>query len=112
MQMRRVFNECHRSAQTYEVIKYLHKPIKQLYINLDSLCKWFKSNKLSLNTEKTFYVIFHRAILKVTNDINFNLIMDIITLTMVNSIKLLGVVVDNKLNWIDHITHVKYIFFK
>ena len=42
----------------------LYKLIKQLSIELVSLCNWFKSNKLSLNTEKTFYMIFHRARLK------------------------------------------------
>ena len=32
----------------------LHKVMRQLNIELDSLCKRFVSNKLSLNTEKTF----------------------------------------------------------
>ena len=36
----------------------LHKLMKQLNIELVSLCNWFKSNKLSLNTVKTFYIIF------------------------------------------------------
>ena len=85
----------------------LHKLIKQLNIELVSFCNWFKSNKLSLNTEKTFYMIFHRARLKITEDINLNLIMDNITLSKVSSIKYLGVIVDHKLNWIDHITYVK-----
>ena len=30
----------------------LHKLIKQLNVELDSLCTWFKSNKISLNTKK------------------------------------------------------------
>ena len=33
--------------------------------------------------------------------------MDNITLSKVSSIKYLGVIVDHKLNWIDHITYVK-----
>ena len=33
--------------------------------------------------------------------------MDNITLSKVSSIKYVGVIVDHKLNWIDHITHVK-----
>ena len=74
---------------------------------MDSLCKWFKSNKLSLNTEKTFYMIFHRARLKFADGMNVKVIMDNITLTKVSSIKYLGVIVDHKLNWIDHITYVK-----
>ena len=81
--------------------------IKQLNIKLDSICNWFKSNKLLLNTEKKFYIIFHRARLKVTKDIHLNLKMDNITLSKVSTIKYLGVIVDHKLNWIDHITYVK-----
>ena len=82
----------------------LHKLIKQLNVEVDSLCTWFKSNKLSLNTQKTFYMIFHRARLKSIDD---DVIMDNNALIKVNAIKYLGVIVDNKLNWIDHITYVK-----
>ena len=85
----------------------LHKLIKQLNVELDSLCTWFKSNKLSLNTQKTFYMIFHRARLKSIDGINNDVIMDNNALIKVNSIKYIGVIIDNKLNWIDHITYVK-----
>ena len=85
----------------------LHKLIKQLNVELDSLCTWFKSNKLSLNTQKTFYIIFHRARLKSIDGMNNDVIMDNSALKKVNSIKYLDVIVDNKLNWIDHITYVK-----
>ena len=33
--------------------------------------------------------------------------MDYQVMTKVNSIKYLGIIVDHKLNWIDHITYVK-----
>ena len=85
----------------------LNKLIKQLNVELESLCTWFKSNKLSLNTQKTFYMVFHRARLKNSDDINMDVIMDNHMLTKVNSIKYLGIIVDHKLNWIDHITYVK-----
>ena len=29
---------------------------------------WLKANKLSLNVNKTYYLVFHRAIIKVNND--------------------------------------------
>ena len=90
----------------------LHKLIKQLNIEFVSLCKLFKSNELSLNTETTFYMILHRARLKITDDINHTLIMDNITLTKVSSINYLGVIADHKLNWIDHISHVKNKIYK
>ena len=36
-----------------------------------------------------------------------DIIMDNQILTKVNSIKYLGIIVDHKLNWLDHITYVK-----
>ena len=39
----------------------LHIYIASLNNALKDLCTWFKSNKLSLNTNKTFYKMFHRS---------------------------------------------------
>ena len=54
----------------------LNKLIEQLNFELKFLCTWFKCNKLSLNTQITFYMVFHRARLKSSNDINMNVLMD------------------------------------
>ena len=71
---------------------------------MNLLCTWFKSNKLSLNTGKTFYMeVFHRSRLKSNN--NADIMIDGSTLTKVNSAKYLGVSIDHKLNWIDHIAY-------
>ena len=67
----------------------------------------FQSNKLSPNTQKTFYMVFHRAKLKTIDKSSMDIIMDNHILTKVNSIKYLGIIVDHKLNWLDHITYVK-----
>ena len=72
--------------------------IKQLNVELESLCIWFKSNKLSLNTQTTFYMVFHRARLKSIDKSSMDIIMDNNILTKVNSIKYLGIIVDHKLN--------------
>ena len=81
--------------------------IKQLNFELESLCIWFKPYKLSLNTQKTFYMVFHRARLKAIDNSSMDIIMDNQILTKVNSIKYLSIIVDHKLNWLDHITYVK-----
>ena len=83
----------------------LSKLIKLINSELNLLSTWFKSNKLSLNTGKTFYMVFHRARLKPKN--NNDIIMDGNILTKVNSAKYLGIIIDHKLNWIDHIAYVK-----
>ena len=70
-------------------------------------CKSFKSNKLSLNTNKTFYMIFHRSRIKCDTDSTLDIIMDNSILRKTSSLKYLGVIVDQKLNWIEHISYVK-----
>ena len=54
----------------------MNKLIKPLNIELESLCIWFKSNKLSLNTQKTLYTVFHRARLKTIGNSSMDVKMD------------------------------------
>ena len=71
---------------------------------LRHLSLWLQSNKLSLNSQKTFYLLFHRVRLKGTDVL---VKMDDCTLNRANSIKYLGVIIDHKLNRIEHIAYVK-----
>ena len=77
---------------------------------LDLLSTWLKFNKLSLNTHKTFFQLFHRARMKTNNSVN--IIVDKCGLNKVTSIKYLGVIIDHKLNWIEYISYVKKQNFK
>ena len=85
----------------------LHSLIASLNNALKNLCSWFKSNKLSLNTNKTFYMIFHRSRIKCDTDSTLEIIMDNGILTKTSCLKYLGVIIDQKLNWIEHISYVK-----
>ena len=78
--------------------------IKLLYTELCKLSIWLRSNKLSLNINKTFYLLFHRARIK---PVKISMEMNGSIINRVNSIKYLGVIIDNKLNWIEHIADVK-----
>ena len=80
---------------------HLNDLIDRLNTELISLNNWFKANKLSLNTKKSFFMIFHRSRIKL-NVIN-RVVIDNHQLTQVNSAKYLGVIIDHKLNWIEHI---------
>ena len=84
---------------------HLNNLIKMLNIELISLNNWFKANKLSLNTKKSFFMIFYRSRIK-PNDIN-TVVIDNHDLTQVKSAKYLGVIIDHKLNWIEPIFYVK-----
>ena len=50
--------------------KYLNNLIQSMNTELDLLSTWLKSNKLSLNTHKTFFQLFHRARMKTNNSVN------------------------------------------
>ena len=85
--------------------KELHSLIKLMNTELGLISEWLKSNKLTLNISKTFYMVFHRGRRKCLGDIE--LFIDNTKITETNTMKYLGVIIDAKLNWISHITYVK-----
>ena len=80
----------------------LHSLIASLNNALKDLCTWFKSNKLFLNTNKTFYIIFHWSRIKCDSRSTLDIIMDNSILRKTSSLKYLGAIVDQKLNLIEH----------
>ena len=78
-----------------------------IFSALIDLCTWFKANRLSLNTTKTFYLIFHRTRIKHMSGVANRTTMDNTILVKTSSLKYLGVIVDHKLNWIEHISYVR-----
>ena len=78
--------------------------IDTLNTELSSLNEWLLCNKLTLNTKKSYYMIFHRAGIKLTN---IHIGINGSKLHRVKCVKYLGLMVDQKLKWIDHIAHVK-----
>ena len=64
-----------------------------------------KPNELSLNVNKTYYLVFHRARMKVDNDTSIWRNDSIIN--SASHKKYLRVIIDSKLNCILHITFVK-----
>ena len=72
----------------------------------EQLCKvgqWLCVNKLSLNVDKSNFVVFHPPQKKVCYSINL-LINDNI-IRHENSIKYLGIIIDANLNWKEHVLH-------
>ena len=86
--------------------KSLNLIIETVNSELQLLSTWLKSNKLSLNTTKSYYAVFHRARMKLHND-SIKLKIDNTNIKEVQCIKYLGVILDNKLSWIQHISYVK-----
>ena len=71
---------------------------------LNSICLWLKSNKLTLNVKKSHYMMYHRTRMeKITRDV----IIENEKINEVKSFKFLDVIIDNKLTWQDHIYYIK-----
>ena len=80
--------------------------ITTLNHELHMLSTWLKANKLSLNTDKTYYMIFHRARIKLP-DTDYPIIINNSSLSNIKNHKYLGVILDSKMSWIQHIAYVK-----
>jgi hypothetical protein len=85
-----------------------HKNINVLYTllnaELSKISEWMKANKLSINVSKTFYILFRSS---VNNIINNKLLIDACEVKNVSHIKFLGVFIDDKLSWREHIKYLE-----
>jgi len=85
-----------------------HEDINQLQnivnTELNELDIWFKANKLSLNVKKTNFINFSQTRKKTRNQ---NIMIDKQSLSQVQITKFLGVTVDEKLTWNQHINNTR-----
>ena len=70
---------------------------------LDKLHVWLSVNKLSLNVDKTNFILFGNR----KNIDNVCITMNNSIITRVRATKFLGVIIDEKLTWKDHISLVR-----
>ena len=91
---------------------YSHNDVKELYQTMNDelsrLNDWFCANQLSLNTVKTKYVLFH----KVKSRDNLPLVLPVLCINNAkikreNSLKFLGVMIDENLIWKTHVELVE-----
>ena len=87
-----------------------HKSIKHiekiLNSELQNLVTWFKANKVSLNIEKTNFILFQRKA-EMFPTKNIDLYMDNFKINQIQYAKFLGVTVDSKLTWKNHIAEIE-----
>ena len=81
----------------------LRKLINTLHIELDKLYAWLQSNKLTLNLLKTHYMVFHRAKHK---HMDVKLCINEVPIQQVDNTTFLGVIIDDNLNWSNHISYI------
>ena len=70
---------------------------------LKDIVIWLRANKLSLNINKTYYMLFSNK--KIAQP---NITIEIVKqpITCLTKTKFLGVIIDNKLSWKEHISYV------
>ena len=70
---------------------------------LEKISQWFQSNKLSLNTNKTKYILFHKPRKKISNR-NIDIKINNTSIEEVKEVKFLGAILDSTLSWKPHLT--------
>ena len=83
----------------------LMRLVQSMNNEMKHISQWLKANKLTLNSEKTYYMVIHRGRRKSYN--NIKLYIDDAIIEEASTIKYLGVILDNKLKWTSHIAFVK-----
>ena len=82
--------------------KNVNTLITELSCKLNIVDRWLKSNFLSLNINKTSYTIISYK--NITEDISLSLNNQL--LTRLNSFTFLGIIIDQKLTFREHVAHV------
>ena len=77
---------------------FLDTLIKKELVNIN---KWFISNRLTLNINKTCYILFNNKLSHINISINN------INITRVKSIECVGILIDQNLDWKLHILYLK-----
>jgi hypothetical protein len=91
--------------------KNLHTLIRKINNELTHVSSYFKANKLSLNVNKTNFMLFRN---KHDNRRfpDFNIEIDNANITHVSNTKFLGVKLDERLTWKQHTTYIANIVSK
>ena len=76
--------------------------VSTINAELDKVTQWIRANKLSLNLQKTKYMVFSNSL----NTLPINIVFDNTPLENVSHTKFLGLIVDNKLSWKYHIDKI------
>ena len=89
-------------------IFYSHKCLNTLIHSLNNelgkVSTWFKCNKLSLNLDKTCFIHFCAS--QTHFDQLINIVIDDISIVERKSTKFLGITLDSKLTWNDHVNTI------
>ena len=77
---------------------------------LKSIVSWLNANKMSLNVDKTHYMIFRPKSRKISKE--NDIIINGCRISEVDSTKFLGVFIDSNLTWQPHIDYISTKYLK
>ncbi len=89
------------STTTYSSVN-LNNCLAVMKSECNKVLDWLLANKLIINLNKTFLMVFTNRKRQAEISININNQ----TIKEINECKFLGVMLDNKLNWKSHVTHI------
>lgn len=99
--------DCHLFADDTNLF-YANEDLLELEsiinINLPKINTWLACNKLSLNIDKTNFVIFHPPQKRIRHKVN--LFINHKTISQATSVSYLGIHIDSNLNWKSQVTHI------
>ncbi len=75
-------------------------------IELTKITDWLKINKLSLNEDKTKYMVFHTPQRNMALYESLSIKMNNLPIKRVKSFNFLGIIINETLTWTDHIAHL------
>ena len=75
---------------------------KSVNSELTSIVAWMQTNKLTINFEKTNFILFGDK----NQKHNMNIFCSQQTISQVDSVKYLGILIDSKLTWISHLENL------
>ena len=85
--------------------KYLDEILNSANVALSSVYEWLCANKLTLNLNKTKYMVYQLR-QKFDYNVYFRITLDGQYIEQAFSVKYLGLMIDNNLSWHDHIEYI------
>ena len=109
------FSNIHKSSSKLKYVlfaddttlSFSHKNEDTLILTLnnelDHVSKWLRNNKLLLNTNKTHMMIFTKRNIDTPK---YKVYLNGSEISIVSNTKFLGIQIDNKLSWNDHVNYI------
>ena len=88
---------------SHDSLKHLQRKFNT---EIQKMHRWFIANKLTLNLKKTKFMLFSTKRKKKAKENKFRININKYCIKQVSEMKYLGVILDNKLNWHNHIQYL------